>query len=143
MCMMVKKSRVWLSYAKDSLDKYKNNGGDEWLDGACYNCQQSIEFLAKGILLGYGVYFGINGLDKRFGHDISFILEKLDEVGFTFDKHDDLELLSTTLTSWEEKGRYGEGIRTSVQTIYRAFKIYDSMMEAYLISQEENQENKG
>lgn len=138
---MVKKSKVWLSYSKDSLEKYKSGAGDEWLDGACYNAQQSIEFLMKGILLGYGIYFGRDGLDKRLGHDIAFILEQLNNTGFTFDRYEDLDMLAITLTSWEEKGRYGEGIRTSVQTLHRVYKIYDSLLESYLESVEQEQKD--
>lgn len=122
------------------LDYYKDGKGDEWLDSACFNAQQAIEFLIKGILLNDGIYFGEHGLDKKQGHVIDFLLEQLEEINFSFEKMEELELLSATLTSWEQGARYGEGIRTSAKTLHRIYRIYDSMLEQFLQESEKMQE---
>lgn len=56
----------------------------------------------------------------------------MEDIPFEFEKQDALELLSSTITDWEESSRYGKGIRTTVQTIQRVHNIYDSMNEAFL-----------
>jgi hypothetical protein len=45
---------------------------------------------------------------------------------------DSLELLTSTITDWEESSRYGKGVRTTVQTIQRVHNIYESMNKAFL-----------
>lgn len=139
MCRMVKRSRVAYETSKQQLESYKAGKGDEWLDSACFNIQQAIEFLMKGILLSNGVYFGENGLDKKKGHNLDFLLEQLEAIDFQFEKYEELDNLSATLTNWEEGARYGDGIRTSAKTLHRAYKIYDSMMDKFLEQCEENQ----
>ena len=133
MCMMINRSRVSLKKAKDALETYEICGGEEWLDSACFDTQQAMEFLIKGILLEYGISFGKS-------HDILYLLSLLDETDFHFEKHDDLMLLSTTLTSWEEGSRYGQGIRTTVNTVRRIHNIYKDLMESFLEVQSANQE---
>ena len=66
------------------------------------------------------------------------MLSLLEDIPFEFEKQDALELLSSTITDWEESSRYGKGIRTTVQTIQRVHNIYDSMNEAFLKTQEDN-----
>lgn len=139
MCRMINRSKVAYETSKMQLDYYKDGKGDAWLDSACFNAQQAVEFLIKGILLSNGIYFGENGLDKKQGHVIDFLLEQLEEINFTFEKLEELELLSATLTSWEQGARYGEGIRTSAKTLHRIYKIYDSMLEQFLSESEQIQ----
>ena len=132
MCHIINRSKVSLKKSKDALETYLNCNGDEWLDSACYDAQQSIEFILKGILLEYGISF-----DKT--HDIGYLLDKLGGTDVNFEKKDDLYRLSTTLTSWEESGRYGTGIRTSVQTVQRIHIIYNDILNSYLQIQQNNQ----
>ena len=99
MSTMYSRSVAMLSQAKNALLSVQED--DAFLDVACFETQQAVEFLIKAILLA-------------------------------------LELLSSTITDWEESSRYGKGIRTTVQTIQRVHNIYDSMNEAFLKTQEEN-----
>lgn len=85
----------------------------------------------KAILLENGIAY-----DKS--HDIRYLLSLLKEVDFTFDKQDTLEMLSDTITDWEEGSRYGKGVRTTVQTVQRVHNIYKSLNETFLETQEEN-----
>lgn len=59
--------------------------------------------------------------------DIRYLLVLLEEIPFTFEKQEALELLASTITDWEESSRYGKGVRTTVQTIQRVHNIYESM----------------
>ena len=107
------------------------NEDEVYLDVACFETQQAVEFLIKAILLENGIAY-----DKT--HDIRYLASLLDEIGFEFDKKDALELLSDTITDWEESNRYGKGIKTTVQTVQRIHNIYNSLNDAFLETQEKN-----
>lgn len=129
MSTMYSRSVAMLSQAKNALLSVQED--DAFLDVACFETQQAMEFLIKAILLENGTPY-----DKS--HDIRYLLSLLEEIPFKFEKQDALELLSNTITDWEESSRYGKGIRTTVQTIQRVHNIYDSMNEAFLKTQEDN-----
>ena len=135
MCMMVNRSRVSIKKSKDALETYEICNGEEWLDSACFDAQQAIEFLLKGILLECGVSF-----EKT--HDVNYLVSLLDDTNFRFSKHDDLIMLSSTITSWEEGSRYGKGIRTSINTVKRIHNIYEDILNVFLKMQEKNQQGE-
>lgn len=130
MSTMYSRSVVMLDQAKTTLSKVADD--DAYLDAACFETQQAIEFLLKAVLMDNGVPY-----DKS--HDIRYLLSLVDQTGFTFDKHDTLDLLADTITDWEEHSRYGKGVRTSVQTVQRVHNVYKSINDAYLRIQEKNQ----
>lgn len=104
---------------------------DAYLDVACFEAQQAIEFLIKAILLE-------NGVEYTKSHDIRYLLSMLESINFTFEKIDALDLLSDTITDWEEGSRYGKGVRTTIQTVQRVHNIYKNMNDAFLETQEKN-----
>ena len=129
MSTIYSRSLAMLAQAKTALSKA---GIDEaYLDVACFETQQALEFLMKAILLEYGMPY-----DKS--HDIRYLLLLLDQAGFVFDKHDSLDILADTITDWEEQSRYGKGIRTMVQTVQRVHNIYTSMNQSFIATQERN-----
>lgn len=130
MSTMYSRSLVMLEQSKTALSRVGED--DAFLDVACFEAQQAIEFLLKAVLLDNGIPY-----DKS--HDIRYLLSVLDATDFSFDKYDSLDLLADTITDWEEHSRYGKGIRTSVQTVQRVHNIYKSINEAYLKIQEDNQ----
>lgn len=83
-----------LEQAKNALGKVAQD--EAYLDVACFETQQALEFLIKAVLLENGVYY-----DKS--HDIRYLLSLLEETGFTFEKMEALDLLADTVTDWEEK----------------------------------------
>ncbi len=126
---MYSRSVVMLEQAKHALTRVSED--DAYLDAACFETQQAVEFLMKAILLDYGVPY-----EKT--HDIRFLASKVASTGFQFEKADTLELLSDTITDWEEGSRYGKGVHTTVNTVQRVQNIYKSMNEAYLQMQQDN-----
>ena len=119
---------------KQSKNALLSAGEDEaFLDVACFETQQAIEFLIKAILLENGVPY-----DKS--HDIRYLVALLEEIPFEFEKKELLELLASTITDWEESSRYGKGVRTTIQTVQRVHNIYDSMNQAFIDSQDANQD---
>lgn len=52
--------------------------------------------------------------------------------------HITLEMLSSTITDWEESSRYGRGVKTTIQTVQRVHNIYNSLNEAFLETQAKN-----
>ena len=135
MSTMYSRSVVMLEQAKTALGKV---GDDEaYLDAACFETQQALEFLLKAVLLEHGTTY-----EKT--HDIRYLMELADKTGFRFDekKHDALDLLADTITDWEEGSRYGSGVRTSVQTVQRVHNIYHGINEAFLALQAKNNLNQ-
>lgn len=130
MSTMYSRSVAMFQQSKNALKKVSED--DAYLDVACFETQQSLEFLMKAILLENGI-----GYDKS--HDIRYLLFLLEETKFEFEKKDTLELLADTITDWEEGSRYGKGVRTTVQTVQRVHNIYKSMNEAFLEIQSKNQ----
>ena len=129
MSTMYSRSVAMLHQAKNAIHFVSED--EAYLDVACFETQQAVEFLIKAILLE-------NGMQYDKSHDIRYLVALLDEIPFTFDKKESLELLASTITDWEESSRYGKGVRTTVQTIQRVHNIYDSMNEAFLQTQEKN-----
>ena len=118
-----------IEQAKNALGKI--NVDDAYLDIACFLSQQAIKFLMKAILLEYGERY-------RKTHDISELLELLYSINFHFNREEELELLSSTMTDWEEISRYGKGVRTGIQTVQRVHNIYDEMNRGFLARVAEN-----
>ncbi len=134
MSTMYSRSVVMLEQAKAALGKVGDD--DAYLDAACFETQQALEFLLKAVLLEHGTTY-----EKT--HDIRYLMGLTDQTGFQFDekKHDALDLLADTITDWEEGSRYGSGVRTSVQTVQRVHNIYQSINEAFLALQAKNNPN--
>lgn len=130
MSTMYSRSIAMLEQSENALHKVGED--DAFLDVACFEAQQAIEFLLKAVLLDNGIAY-----DKS--HDIRYLLSLLEKTSFTFDKYEALDMLADTITDWEEHSRYGKGVRTSVQTVQRVHNIYNSINEAYLKVQESNQ----
>lgn len=129
MSTMYSRAHAMLHQAKGALTKVSID--DAYLDTACFETQQALEFLMKAIL-------NENGKRYEKSHDIRYLLGLLEEVKFSFGKEDELELIADTVTDWEENSRYGKGVRTSIQTVQRVHGIFDSMNDAFLATQEKN-----
>ena len=129
MSTMYSRSVAMLTQSQNALTKVADD--DAYLDVACFEAQQSLEFLMKTILLENGIPY-----DKS--HDIRYLLSLMKSTGFEFEKQDSLELLADTITDWEEGSRYGKGVRTTEQTVRRVYNIYNSMNKAFLLTQEKN-----
>lgn len=129
MSKMYNRANVAMDLANMALNKVADD--DAYLDLACFNTQQGMEFLIKAILEENGRVY-----DKT--HNIRYLLELLKDTGFIFDKMEELENISDTITQWEEKSRYGKGVKTMVQTVRKVHNMYNSLNEAYLRTQESN-----
>ena len=131
MSTMYSRSKVMFDHSIIDIGKVPED--DVYLDIACFETQQAIEFLLKAILLEEGVAYSKT-------HNIGQLLELVLGTGFTFEKQEVLELLSDTITDWEESSRYGKGIRTTVQTVQRVHNVYKNMNEEFLKRQFDNNE---
>lgn len=131
MSTMYEKFLTWKKYSEQELADSK--GYDSTLDKACFDAQQALEFLLKAILLNYNILF-------ERTHDITYLAELLDRTDLRFAEAEELQLLAATITSWEEKGRYYEGVRTKKETVERVYRIMDSLEAAFLEEQQKNNE---
>lgn len=131
LCMVTMYNRAIAQYSQIDFCIGKVSSDTAYLDLACFDAQQALEFLMKHILIEHGVPF-------KKTHNIRYLLDLLNSIEFDFDLKDDLFSIADTITNWEEASRYGSGVRTTVNTINRAKKIFDSMQRAYLTEQEKN-----
>jgi HEPN domain-containing protein len=129
MSTMYSRSVAMFEQSKNALGKVSVD--DAYLDVSCFETQQALEFLIKAILQENGIVYGKT-------HDIRYLLGLMEEIPFTFEKIESLDLLADTITDWEESSRYGKGVRTTVQTIQRIHNIYQSLNSAFLDTQEKN-----
>lgn len=132
MSTMYSRAVVMYEQARNAIANVSKD--EAYLDVACFETQQAIEFLIKAILLENGVTF-------EKSHNIRYLLSLLQETGFNFDKMPDLDILADTITDWEESSRYGKGVRTTVQTIQRIHNIFKSLNDKFLETQEKNNPN--
>ena len=125
----------------DNLNKAKEKQYEEaYFDIACFNAQQAIEFLIKSILLEYHIPYEFSG---NKGHDILYLTTIMTEsIDIDFDKKEELFLIAATITSWEQKGRYYDGIKTKETTVKRVLNIYKSLDDAFILLQDNAKGNK-
>lgn len=127
MSTLYDRSKVSIWKASLSLQHVAND--DAFLDSACFDTQQAIEFILKFILSEYDVSY-------KKTHDIRYLAELLDTTTFTFDKSAELNNMADTITNWETGSRYGSGVRTTVKAVYSAHDIYKSIDDAFMQMQE-------
>ena len=109
--------RSKVSIWKASLSLQHVADDDAFLDSACFDTQQAIEFILKFILSEHGVSY-------KKTHDIRYLAELLDTTTFKFDKSAELNNMADTITNWETGSRYGSGVRTTVKAIHNLSLIH-------------------
>lgn len=121
--------RSKVSIWKASLSLQHVADDDAFLDSACFDTQQAIEFILKFILSEHGVSY-------KKTHDIRYLAELLDTTTFKFDKSAELNNMADTITNWETGICCGSDIRTTVEAIHSAHDIYKSINDAFMRMQE-------
>ena len=121
--------RSQVSIWKASLSLQHVAGDDAFLESACFDTQQAIEFILKFILSEHGANY-------KKTHDIRYLAELLDTTTFKFDKSAELNNMADTITNWETGICYGSGVRTTVKAIHNAHDIYKSIDDAFMQMQE-------
>ena len=121
--------RSQVSIWKASLSLQHVAGDDAFLESACFDTQQAIEFILKFILSEHGANY-------KKTHDIIYLAELLDTTTFKFDKSAELNNMADTITNWETGICCGSDIRTTVEAIHSAHDIYKSINDAFMRMQE-------
>lgn len=121
--------RSQVSIWKASLSLQHVAGDDAFLESACFDTQQAIEFILKFILSEHGANY-------KKTHDIRYLAELLDTATFKFDKSAELNNMADTITNWETGICCGSDIRTTVEAIHSAHDIYKSINDAFMRMQE-------
>lgn len=124
-------NRYYMSFSKAKFALERIAEDDFWIDSACFDTQQALEFLIKHIL-------NIKNVNYNKVHSISYLTDLLLDTGFDFPRSDELLLLADTITSWEEGSRCGSGIKTSVKTINRVLNIIKSLDDEFLKNASKN-----
>lgn len=126
--------RSQVSIWKASLSLQHVAGDDAFLESACFDTQQAIEFILKFILSEHGANY-------KKTHDIRYLAELLDTTTFKFDKSAELNNMADTITNWETGICCGSDIRTTVEAIHSAHDIYKSINDAFMRMQESSNRN--
>lgn len=101
----------------EKIKQYKVKNDSIYIDDACFEAQQALEFLLKGVLSYHKVPYPSHGNE---GHDIGILLDVLKDnlpKYKEFSKMERLVELSSTITYWEQHGRYGEGLKVKIETV--------------------------
>lgn len=131
MVTMISRAIVKIKIVEFSLQHAQTD--DAWLDIACYDTQQALEFAIKAYLLSRAVEF-------EHIHNIRYLLTLAEENGLEFEKSERAISIADTITSWEQDGRYGKGIRTTVNTIREVLNITKRVVEVVMSESEDNAE---
>lgn len=123
--MVTMYNRAIAQYSQIDFCIGKISANTAYLDLACFDAQQALEFLMKHILIEHGV-------QVKKTHNIGYLLDLLNSIGFNFDLKEDLSSIADTITNWEQTSQHGLGVRTTINTVNRVKKIFDSMQQAYL-----------
>lgn len=121
--------RSKVSIWKASLSLQHVADDDAFLDSACFDTQQAIEFIIKFILSEHGVSY-------KKTHDIIYLAGLLDTTTFKFDKSAELNNMADIITNWETGSCCGSDIRTTIEAIHSAHDIYKSIDDAFMQMQE-------
>lgn len=125
MSKLLSRSKIALEHARSDYSKIDTN--DCYLDSCCFNLQQCIEFLLKGIV-------EMNGLQYAENHDIRANLNILNRIGVEIPCEKDLRLMASTLYSWETESRYKDSFIAAIKDIEDIFEIATKLSE-YIYSQ--------
>ena len=114
MSKLLSRSKIALEHA--IADYAKINNDDCYLDSCCFNLQQCVEFLLKGIV-------EMNGLQYAENHDIRANLNILNKQNIEIPCEKELRILASTLYSWETESRYKESFIAAIKDIDEVFVI--------------------
>lgn len=115
-------SRAKVCYANAEFDYRKMMEDDCFVDGCCYNLQQSIEMSLKFLVELAGEAYAEN-------HDIRANLNKLRFLNVVVPGEEKLRAMASTLYSWETESRYKESFVASIADIEEAFPLAQALLE--------------
>lgn len=118
MSKLLSRAKISLEHAKSDYVKINNN--DCYLDSCCFNLQQGIEFLLKGIV-------ELNGAQYAENHDIRANLNILNRLDITIPCEKELRQFASTLYSWETESRYKESFIAAIKDIDEIFNIANEL----------------
>lgn len=118
-------SRAKINYEHALSDYKKINTNDCYLDSCCFNLQQCIEFLLKGIV-------ELNGEQYAENHDIRANLNILNRMHVEIPCEKELRAKASLLYSWETESRYKESFIAAINDIEEVFEIAEKLMEYVL-----------
>lgn len=120
MSKLFSRAKISLEHAKSDYEKIYSE--DCYLDSCCFNLQQSIEFLLKGIV-------ELNGFQYAENHDIRANLNILNKNSIEILCEKDLRDKASTLYSWETESRYKESFIAAIKDIDELMTCADTLME--------------
>ena len=119
---MLGRSNVCLRVSRDCLNRVADD--DSNLDIACFNAQQSLESLLKYII-------ETNGMQAPKTHDIDELLVYARSSGFTYSDENRLMEMSYKISKWETTSRYGQGIKTTANSLEAVYSHIEKIREEF------------
>lgn len=120
MSKLLSRAKISLEHAISDYSKIEEN--DCYMDSCCFNLQQSIEFLLKGIV-------EMNGLMYAENHDVRANLNILSRNNISIPSEIEIRNKASILYSWETESRYKDSFIAAINDIEEVIVIADSLMK--------------
>ena len=114
MSKLLSRAKISLEHAQSDYRKIDNN--DCYMDSCCFNLQQSVEFLLKGIV-------EMNGLMYAENHDVRANLNILARNNITIPCEKEIRDKAAILHSWETESRNKDSFIAAVRDIEEVMAI--------------------
>lgn len=116
-----------LSRAQVALENAEHNykliqQDDAYLDAACYNIQQAIEFALKFLVEMTGQQYAEN-------HDIRANINILNRVDYHISYEAEIKNMASTLYSWETETRYKDSFVAVIADVENAFAYARALVD--------------
>lgn len=125
MSKLFSRAKICFEHATSDYNKIYLN--DCYLDSCCFNLQQCVEFLLKGIV-------ELNGMQYAENHDIRANLNILNRASISIPREKELRLMSDILYKWETESRYKDSFIAAVKDIDEVIQ-YSSELLKYIYDQ--------
>ncbi len=120
MSKLLRRAYARLVSAKSSLEHIDED--DAFLDTACFDVQQSMEFALK-------YWIEMSGLGYARTHDISNLVSQLIAHGVRADVLYEINNNASLYTSWETRARYYNDFSSTLHDVTTAIDLSDKLIE--------------
>ena len=122
MSTLLSRSNAWMESAKNAMSRIREN--DAFMDCACFNIQQAIEFLLK---------YELDTIKVKYGetHNIMELVRLFKNSKYDLSTIENLFMMADTITEWEFNIRNGKDIIVTRRRIVMACTIYYDLLDLF------------
>ena len=120
MSKFLSRAKICLEHAKNDYIKIEEN--DCYMDSCCFNLQQCVEFLLKGIVEMNGILYAEN-------HDVRANLNILMRNNIDIPYEKEIREKASVLYSWETESRYKDSFIAAIKDIDEVVTIAEALLQ--------------